>query len=96
MLALFSASELLGRFGTNYLSANTSRLAIILASFIRMGCIYTSIMIGFNEEPKWLFDADWFKLINTFIIGFGNGFLATILMMIGPYKVSNMESERAG
>ncbi|CDW71661.1 equilibrative nucleoside transporter [Stylonychia lemnae] len=50
----------------------------------------------FNEDPKELFDSDWFKIINILFIGFGNGFLGTILMMIGPYKVSNMESERAG
>jgi len=53
-------------------------------------------MIGFNEQPKWLFDSDWFKILNTFLIGLGNGLLGTLLMILGPYKVSSGESERAG
>jgi hypothetical protein len=53
-------------------------------------------MIGTNNDPKWLFDSDWFKIWNTFFLGLGNGLLGTLLMIIGPYKVSNNESERAG
>lgn len=53
-------------------------------------------MIGFSESPKWLFDSDWFKILNTVLLGLGNGFLGTLLMVLGPYKVSNGESERAG
>ncbi len=53
-------------------------------------------MIGFNNEPKWLFDSDWFKILNTFWLGLGNGVLGTLIMILGPYKVSNSESERAG
>ena len=96
MLSLYSFSDILGRFATSYISHKPSRFMIILFSFIRVACIFTSMMIGFNEEPRDLFDADWFKIINTILIGFGNGFLGTILMIIGPYKVSNIESERAG
>jgi len=97
MLALFSMSELIGRFATKYLPAKaTSRKGIIVASLLRAVCIYTSIMIGIDHEPKEIFDTNWFKIINTTFIGFSNGFLGTLLMIIGPYKVSNQESERAG
>ncbi len=97
MLALFSMSELLGRFATKYLPAKaTSRRGIIISSLLRSVCIYTSIMIGISHEPTYIFDADWFKILNTLFIGFGNGFLGTLLMIVGPYKVSNVESERAG
>lgn len=53
-------------------------------------------MIGFNESPTWLFDSDWFKILNIVVLGLGNGLLGTMLMMLGPYKVSFGESERAG
>jgi ABC-type bacteriocin/lantibiotic exporter with double-glycine peptidase domain len=53
-------------------------------------------MIGFTEDPQWLFGSDWFKILNTLVLGFGNGFLGTILMVMGPYKVSSADSERAG
>lgn len=42
------------------------------------------MMIGLNREPYWLFNSDYFKIMNTFVLGFGNGFLGTFLMMIGP------------
>jgi ABC-type bacteriocin/lantibiotic exporter with double-glycine peptidase domain len=53
-------------------------------------------MIGFSEDPKWLFDSDWFKILNTLILGLGNGLCGTLLMIMGPYKVSSADSERAG
>jgi len=37
-----------------------------------------------NRGPSWLFGADWFKLLNACLIGFGNGALAVILMILGP------------
>jgi hypothetical protein len=53
-------------------------------------------MIGFNENPRWLFNSDLFKIVNIIVLGFGNGFLGTLLMVLGPVKVQNSESERAG
>ncbi len=60
--------------------------------------IYTSLMIGFSdpEHPSLLFDTDWFKIINTLILGLGNGLLGTLLMIMAPYKASQSEAERAG
>jgi equilibrative nucleoside transporter 1/2/3 len=58
--------------------------------------IYTSLMIGFSENPRWLFNSDLFKILNIIVLGFGNGFLGTLLMVLGPVKVQNSESERAG
>ena len=76
-------SELVGRFATKYLPARaTSRKGIIIASLLRSVCIYTSIMIGIDHEPKVIFGTDWFKIMNTLFIGFGNGFLGTLLNLI--------------
>ena len=58
--------------------------------------IYTSVQIGYASDPKWLYDSDWFKIMNTMFLGIGNGVLGTMLMIIGPYKVSATDSERAG
>jgi len=58
--------------------------------------IYTSVQIGYVSAPLWLYDSDWFKIINTLLLGLGNGVLGTMLMIIGPYKVSSADSERAG
>eukprot|EP00347_Sterkiella_histriomuscorum_P012064 403370027 len=96
ILSIFSLSDIFGRFFTKYIGPKPKKSIILLVSLIRIITVYTSLMIGFNEEPKFIFDSDWFKILNTVFLGFGNGFLGTILMMIGPYKVSNQESERAG
>lgn len=55
-----------------------------------------SVQIGYASDPKWLYDSDWFKIMNTMFLGIGNGVLGTMLMIIGPYKVSATDSERAG
>lgn len=43
-----------------------------------------------------LYDANWFKMLNTIILGLSNGLLGTLLMILGPYKVQQPDSERAG
>lgn len=100
MLSLFSIADLIGRLIATYKieSKQLPRLnyLIISFSFLRLAQVYTSLMIGFSEQPRWLFGSDWFKLWNTILLGLGNGFLGTLLMIIGPSKVSAGESERAG
>ena len=89
ILGLFSAADIAGRFFTKFKGLKLKKSFILVSSLVRLLTVYTSLMIGFNEEPKFIFDSDWFKILNTLMIGFGNGFLGTLLMMIGPYKVSN-------
>lgn len=100
MLSLFSLSDIIGRFSIEYYLKHDpkSKLKhILVASFVRIILIYTSLMIGFRETPHWLWqDSDTIKIINAALIGLGNGFLGTLLMILGPYKVPNNESERAG
>ena len=99
MLSIFSVAELAGRLVATYLAEN-KRLKNLnylpLFSSIRFIQIYTLLMIGFSEKPRWLFGSDWFKILNTFLLGLGNGALGTLLMIIGPYKVSSNDSEKAG
>ena len=91
MLSLFSVSDILGRFLTKYVNTDHSkaRCVIVIISLLRAICIYTSLQIGFNEEKDSILNTDWFKILNTLILGLGNGFLGTILMMMGPYRVTN-------
>ena len=44
----------------------------------------------------YMIQTDWFKIVNTLLLGLGNGVLGTMLMIIGPYKVTSADSERAG
>ena len=96
MLALYTTADILGRFAINLLPVKGRKVSvvIILAAFMRLGVIYTSLQIGTSQ--KGVFEQDWFKIINTVIIGFGNGLLGTMLMTLGTYKVSANEAERAG
>jgi hypothetical protein len=58
--------------------------------------IVTSLNIALNRPPHALFGSDWFKLLNAFLIGFGNGALGTFLMILGPQRVDKTEQETAG
>jgi hypothetical protein len=57
---------------------------------MRLVQIYTSLMIGFNSASpslSFIIQSDFFKLFNTAALGYGNGFLGTLLMVLGPHKV---------
>lgn len=91
MLSLFSVSDIFGRFLTKYVNTNhrKARCIFVLLSLLRAVCIYSSLQIGFNEDEDSILNSDWIIITNTLILGLGNGFLGTILMMIGPYRVSS-------
>jgi hypothetical protein len=96
MLSIFTVADILGRFASNLFKHSPSRAALIVASFFRMGLIATSLLIWLKQSPEFIFDSDWFKILNTFSIGFTNGLLGTLLMVVGPTRVNRDESERAG
>ena len=46
-------------------------------SYIRVVFIATSYLINYNTAPSWLFQADWFKLLNMALFAFTNGYCGT-------------------
>lgn len=96
MMTLYALADIAGRFLSTLLSHRkpAANLSLILVglSLLRTVQIYTSLKIGFSEA----YDSDFLKILNTVVLGMGNGFLGTMLMIMGPYKVSSAEAERAG
>ena len=84
VIACFTISEVIGRFMTIPFKKSPNRWVIVSLSILRIGLIYTSIMIGLDRKPRDIFGEDWFKLTNACMIGFGNGLLGTFLMILNP------------
>lgn len=85
MIASYTIADVIGRFASSYFrNLKASREIIIFFAYFRVIFIWTSIMIGLEKWPHWLFGSDIFKLSNTFLLGFGNGLLGTFLMILGP------------
>ena len=97
MLALYSAADIGGRFAIHLIKSPSSTFLLILLSILRIALIFTSLQIGLTpSESTSVFNADWFKIVNTLLLGIGNGLLGTLLIIIGTYKVGIEEAERAG
>lgn len=51
--------------------------AVLLLSYIRVAFIASSFLINYKTAPSWLFQADWFKLLNMALFAFTNGYCGT-------------------
>lgn len=100
MVLLFNLFDTFGRLVPAWvISFNPGsiwkRLVIVLSIF-RFIFIPTSIMIQLNLGPSYIFQSDWFKMLNMMIFSFTSGFTTTLLMVFGPSSVSHEDKEKAG
>lgn len=96
LIASYTVFDVAGRFFTSLFKTVPRKRFLVSLSYLRLIFIFTSLMIGLNKNPTWLFGSDWFKLLNSILIGFGNGVLGTFIMIKGATIVSRKESETAG
>lgn len=64
-----------------------------LLSIGRVIFIATFLLTDFEVPPNWLFNSDWFKMLNLFVFAFSNGYLSTLCAVKAPDTVR--ESRRA-
>ena len=55
-----------------------------------------SIFIQLALSPSWLFQADWFRILNVTFLSFTNGYNIALVMTYGPQSVPDNQKERAG
>jgi hypothetical protein len=66
-------ADVIGRYSTQIFSKILNRNWLLFLTCFRFLFIISSILIGIKARPKSFFENDWTILINTFLIGFGNG-----------------------
>ena len=94
MLLNFNVSDTIGRTLAGY--ANTGRTSTLIGSFTRILFFTTYFLIMFQVGPRWLFLSDWFKILNTFLFGFTNGFFSTRCAILAPGVVSETYRQETG
>jgi hypothetical protein len=56
----------------------------------------TFLLVFYSVPPKWLFESDWFKLLNVAVFAFSNGMLNTNSSIMSPQQVSDERKSAVG
>lgn len=59
-----------------------------MLGYLRTLFIIPCLLIAFEVGPDWLFNSDWFKLLNLSLIAFTNGWLSSVICIKTPECVS--------
>jgi len=73
----YNLTDTLGRWVAGQSFGALSNKAVLLLSYIRVVFIASSFLINYKTAPSWLFQADWFKLLNMALFAFTNGYCGT-------------------
>ena len=87
MLVTYNVGDLMGRFTGGSEWAMLGRMPTITLTYCRLIFFATFICIMFETGPVWLFGADWFKILNTYLLGITNGYLSTLCAILAPTYV---------
>jgi hypothetical protein len=87
MLIVYNVGDLSGRMVGGCAWSMIGRMPTIVGIYCRVIFFGTFIAIMFNCGPAWLFGADWFKILNTILLGFTNGYLSTLCAILAPTYV---------
>ena len=92
-LTIFNACDLAGRYIGGSPCADLPRPVVLGMAWLRTLFIATFLLVAFEVAPSWLFQADWFKVLNFAIFAFTNGYTSTLCAVKAPQTV---EGEQKG
>ena len=95
MITIFNLFDTIGRFtGGSFqvLSPGT----VFSLTVLRLIFIPTSVLVQLSSNPTWIFNSDWFRILNMALFAFSNGYNSTLLMIYGPQFADENSKERAG
>lgn len=95
MITCFNLFDTIGRFAGGYIQLFTPKTVFIL-TVVRLIFIPTFVLIQLNANPAWIFQSDWFRILNMALFALTNGYNSTLLMIYGPTLARDVDKERAG
>ena len=95
MVTIYAVIDFIGRWMANCFVPFTPR-SLLYFTLSRLIHIPISLMIQLACSPAWLFQSDWFRILNISIFGWTQGYNTALVMMFGPEQVKNHEKEKAG
>ena len=86
-LTLFNIFDTVGRYSAGVTCMTISRKATISLNYLRTIFILSFLLVSFEVGPAWLFNSDWFKLVNLTLFAFTNGWLSSLCVIKTPEYV---------
>jgi len=81
---IFNVFDTVGRYCGSMDFFDLSTRWININAFARVIFILTFLMTDFVVSPKWVWDADWFKITNLVLFAFSNGYISTLCAVKAP------------
>lgn len=90
---IFNVFDTVGRWfgGLKYFDLKIRDVKI--GTYARVMFIVTFLLTDFEAPPQWIWNVDWFKVLNLVLFAFTNGYLGTLCAVKAPGTVK--ESRRA-
>ncbi|CAI2362582.1 unnamed protein product [Moneuplotes crassus] len=95
MITIYNLFDTIGRFAGGFVQILTSETLFYL-TITRLVFIPTSVLVQLNSRPSWIFQSDWFRILNMALFAVTNGYNSTLCMMYGPSQTDKNSKERAG
>lgn len=95
MITLFTLGDTLGRAMVNVWRPFNEK-TIVFLTVGRAIFIFTGIAVQLCMSPAWIFQSDWFRIINMLLFAVMNGYNISLIMLFGPQRVKTLDKERAG
>lgn len=90
-LTLFNIWDTIGRSAASWKCMDLSRGKTLVLNYARTVFIPIIFLIAFEIGPSWLFNSDWFKLLNLSLFAFSNGWLTSLCVIRSPDYVPDNE-----
>ena len=95
MVTIYAVIDFIGRWQANWWVPFNPKTVIYL-TLVRAIHFPLCIMIQLACPPAWLFQSDWFRILNVSIFGWTQGYNTALVMMYGPQQIKSNEKEKAG
>ena len=95
-LTLFNVGDTIGRSAASWKCMKLSRKMTLWLNYLRTLFVPIIFLIAFEVGPDWLFNSDWFKLVNLFFFAFTNGWLSSLCVIMTPDYVKQSERGEIG
>ena len=84
MQLFYNGGDAIGRYMGGKVCCIIGTRATVIGSFSRALFFLFFMLVMFSVGPSWLFNSDWFKMINAYAFGWTNGYYSTLCAILGP------------
>ena len=94
--AIFNFCDAIGRYCGGVACLILSNPAIKLGSGLRTLFLATFLLVSFDVKPSWLFETDWFIIVNLVFFSLSNGYVSTLCAVKAPQAVEGEAKGQVG